>query len=162
MVSAPHPTTRRSCSRHVGSSTTTLELDQDVMDVLAFNQCSTSCRDDVVCCRHARVGTGRLRPSFRRSATSHDHAADMARSAILVVNPTCSMMLRHEYPEACPNGVPTTRPRSLHRCVTYLGGPLRTQEGRDAQHGLPIHAQRHRGLSPQWPPPRPRHRLPRT
>lgn len=80
------------------------ELGQDVMDVLAFNSCSTSCRDDVVCCGMPAWEQGDLetlvQKAERNIAALLPHAE--ADQRILVVNPTCSMMLRHEYPRLLP------------------------------------------------------------
>ena len=56
------------------------ELGQDVMDVLAFNSCSTSCRDDVVCCGMPAWEQGDLETLVQKAGAQHRSPAAARRS----------------------------------------------------------------------------------
>jgi len=77
------------------------EIGRDTLDVLERNQVAVKCTKGLECCgmpawesgdleglrRHARANLDRLMPWVEQGAK------------VLAINPTCSMMLRREYPE---------------------------------------------------------------
>lgn len=76
-------------------------LGRDVLKVLDKNQIKTSTVDGLVCCgmpawEHGDLGTVR-KNAKRNLDLLHPHVKRGAK--VLVINPTCGMMLRREYPE---------------------------------------------------------------
>ena len=80
------------------------QLGRDVLEVLDKNQVKTACVRGLECCgmpawEHGDLVTLRARAKVNLD-TLYPHVR--AGAKVLVVNPTCSMMLRREYPELVP------------------------------------------------------------
>ena len=79
-------------------------IGEDVLDVLAHNGVATDCRKGFQCCGMPKWESGDLKGLREKAAHNlarlEPHAD--AGQEILVVNPTCSMMLRREYPGLVP------------------------------------------------------------
>ena len=77
------------------------EVGQDCMDVLDRNQVGVQCVKGLECCGMPRWERGDLDAVRKQAKHNLDRLMPFVEqgSKVLVVNPTCSMMMRREYPE---------------------------------------------------------------
>jgi glycerol-3-phosphate dehydrogenase subunit C len=80
------------------------QIGKDVLEVLDKNQVKTACVRGLQCCGMPAWEHGDLATLRERAKVNLDilHPHVKAGAKVLVVNPTCSMMLRREYPELVP------------------------------------------------------------
>jgi Fe-S oxidoreductase len=80
------------------------QIGRDVLEVMDRNQVKTACVKGLQCCGMPAWEHGDL--ETMRKQASHNLDALMpfveSGSKVLVVNPTCAMMMRREYPELLP------------------------------------------------------------
>jgi len=95
------------------------EIGQDTVDVLQKNQVDVSCARGLQCCGMPAWEHGDLEALRRQASHNLDVLLPFveAGSKVLVVNPTCSMMLRREYPELVRQG-DRERARKLAQAVS--------------------------------------------
>jgi Fe-S oxidoreductase len=98
------------------------QIGKDTLEVLERNGCRTGCVRGLQCCGMPAWEHGDLH-SLRRQAKANldalmPHVA--AGSKVIVINPTCSMMLRREYPELL-EGADRGRARLLAAAVRDPG-----------------------------------------
>ena len=76
-------------------------IGQDVVEVMRKNQVALTCEKGLSCCGMPRWEKGDLEGLRKQARTNLDALQEHvdAGRKVLVVNPTCSMMLRREYPE---------------------------------------------------------------
>ena len=89
------------CSRPVMSNTTSPRSGKDTIDVMKANGVGHHLSGGAQLLRHARMGVGRPRHHAQEGRQRNLDALEAhveAGKVVLVVNPTCSMMLRQEYP----------------------------------------------------------------
>ena len=111
------------------------QIGKDTLEVLEHNGCRTGCVRGLQCCGMPAWEHGDL-ASLRRQAKANldalmPHVA--AGSKVIVINPTCSMMLRREYPELL-EGADRERARLLAAAVRDPGEHLwsiRNEAGAD-------------------------------
>ena len=77
------------------------EVGHDCMDVLDRNQVDVQCVKGLECCGMPRWERGDLDAVRRQAKRNLDRLMPFVAqgSKVLVINPTCSMMMRREYPE---------------------------------------------------------------
>lgn len=77
------------------------DIGRDILEVLDRNQVKTACVRDLACCGMPAWENGDLADVREKASRNlkilYPHVA--AGAKVLAVNPTCSMMLRREYPE---------------------------------------------------------------
>jgi glycerol-3-phosphate dehydrogenase subunit C len=80
------------------------QIGQDTIEVLQRNQVDVRCASHLVCCGMPAWESGNLVELQRRAKINLDRLEPFVdRGAkVLAINPTCSMMLRREYPELLP------------------------------------------------------------
>lgn len=76
-------------------------IGRDVLEVMAHNQVDLACLRGLQCCGMPSWESGDLATVRQRAEANLHILAPHARAGakIIVINPTCSMMLRREYPE---------------------------------------------------------------
>lgn len=98
------------------------EVGRDALQVLDHNQVGVQCVEGLQCCGMPRWERGDL-PSLRKQAK---HNLDLLMpfveqgSKVLVINPTCSMMMRREYPELL-EGLDRERAKNLAEATMDVG-----------------------------------------
>jgi Fe-S oxidoreductase len=98
------------------------QIGKDTLEVLEHNGCRTGCVRGLQCCGMPAWEHGDL-DSLRRQAKANLDALMPhveAGSKVIVINPTCSMMLRREYPELLA-GADRERARLLAAAVRDPG-----------------------------------------
>lgn len=77
------------------------EIGRDTVDVLKKNQVRVQCEKGLACCGMPRWEAGDLEGLRKQAKQNIDKLWPHAESGkkILAINPTCSMMMRKEYPE---------------------------------------------------------------
>ena len=98
------------------------QVGQDTVAVLERNGVDTTCETGLVCCGMPAWESGDLDTLRAKAATNLDRLGPHVEAGkkVVAVNPTCSMMLRQEYPELV---APADRPRAeaLAAAVTDPG-----------------------------------------
>jgi Fe-S oxidoreductase len=87
------------------------EIGRDTLDVLERNRVDVGCVKGLACCGMPAWEKGDLATLRQRAKTNLDLLLPHVRagSKVLAINPTCSMMLRREYPELV---APEDKPRA--------------------------------------------------
>jgi glycerol-3-phosphate dehydrogenase subunit C len=77
------------------------EIGRDTVDVLSRNQVDVACTAGLACCGMPRWEAGDLDNLRTQARTNLDVLTPWVENGakVLAINPTCSMMLRREYPE---------------------------------------------------------------
>jgi len=77
------------------------EIGRDTVEVLEKNQVNVACTPGLACCGMPRWESGDLQNFRKQAKTNLDRLSPYVEqgSKVLAINPTCSMMLRREYPE---------------------------------------------------------------
>ena len=77
------------------------EIGEDTVDVLQRCGVEVSCQPDLVCCGMPAWESGDLEKLRKNAAENLERLAPHVEAGkkVVVINPTCSMMLRREYPE---------------------------------------------------------------
>jgi Fe-S oxidoreductase len=77
------------------------EIGRDTVDVLRRNSVDVACTAGLECCGMPRWEAGDLENLRRQAHTNLDRLAPFVEQGakVVAINPTCSMMLRREYPE---------------------------------------------------------------
>ncbi|MEO2164731.1 MAG: heterodisulfide reductase-related iron-sulfur binding cluster, partial [Acidimicrobiales bacterium] len=77
------------------------QVGRDTIEVFEKNQIAVTCEKGLACCGMPAWETGDLETLRQRAATNLKRLAPhvAAGKKVAVINPTCSMMLRQEYPE---------------------------------------------------------------
>lgn len=77
------------------------QIGRDTIEVLQKNQVDVRCASHLVCCGMPAWESGRIFELRRRARINLDRLEPFvdAGAKVLAINPTCSMMLRREYPE---------------------------------------------------------------
>lgn len=115
------------------------EIGQDTVFVLKRNGVDVRCESHLVCCGMPAWETGNIDEVRRRARINLDRLEPYvdAGAKVLAINPTCSMMLRREYPELVEEG-DKARAQKVAEAVAdpseYLWG-LRKEERFDSQFG---------------------------
>ncbi|MDE0927379.1 MAG: heterodisulfide reductase-related iron-sulfur binding cluster [Acidimicrobiales bacterium] len=87
------------------------QVGRDTIEVFEKNQVAVTCEKGLACCGMPAWETGDLDTLRQRAATNLERLAPhvAAGKKVAVINPTCSMMLRQEYPELV---APADRPQA--------------------------------------------------
>ncbi len=103
------------------------EIGRDTMEVLAQNQVDCKCVNGLECCGMPRWEKGDLEGVRRQAKANLDRLMPHveAGSKVLALNPTCSMMLRKEYPELL-EGEDRARAKRLAEAIMEAGEYLWT------------------------------------
>jgi Fe-S oxidoreductase len=98
------------------------QLGKDTLDVLSANGCRTGCVRGLQCCGMPAWERGDLEQVRRQAKANLDALMPHveAGSKVLVINPTCAMMLRRDYPELLA-GADRERARQLAQAVRDPG-----------------------------------------
>jgi len=103
------------------------EIGRDTMEVLAANQVDCKCVNGLECCGMPRWEKGDLAGVRRQAKANLDRLMPHveAGAKVLALNPTCSMMLRKEYPELL-EGEDRARAERMSEAVMEAGEYLWT------------------------------------
>lgn len=79
------------------------QIGRDTVEVLQKNDVDVRCQSHLVCCGMPAWEAGNLDELRRRAKVNLDRLEPFVErgAKVLAINPTCSMMLRREYPELC-------------------------------------------------------------
>jgi Fe-S oxidoreductase len=77
------------------------EIGRDTVEVLQKNQVDVACAEGLQCCGMPRWEAGDIENLRAQAAANIDRLLPFVRNGakVVAINPTCSMMMRREYPE---------------------------------------------------------------
>lgn len=98
------------------------EIGKDTVEVLEKNQVDAACAEGLVCCGMPAWEYGNLQELRERAHQNLDVLMPFVENGakVLVINPTCSMMMRREYPELL-EGKDRARAEKLSEAIRDTG-----------------------------------------